>query len=206
MRRPRRARGGVVPAQVQKAMVPVDDVALAPATTERRQVRRGVSCQVSHGRQGAAAHAYVEGTASPRTLQDPPRRPILVASTSEMYGKSTDLPFREDSDLVLGPDDEGPLVLRLLEGDRRVPGARLLEERKPRASSQARPRPGRRTRRSWPRGRPHPRPPGLETRSGASLADSKSLASRPPSEMREGRRGQSRARPSPPLCEEAVRR
>jgi UDP-glucose 4-epimerase len=47
-----------------------------------------------------------------------------------MYGKSTDLPFREDSDLVLGPDDEGPLVLRLLEGDRRVPGARLLEERK----------------------------------------------------------------------------
>jgi UDP-glucose 4-epimerase len=28
---------------------------------------------------------------------------VLVASTSEVYGKSTDVPFREDADLVLGP-------------------------------------------------------------------------------------------------------
>ncbi len=28
---------------------------------------------------------------------------VLVASTSEVYGKSTDLPFREDGDLALGP-------------------------------------------------------------------------------------------------------
>ena len=28
---------------------------------------------------------------------------VVVASTSEVYGKSEDLPFREDSDLVLGP-------------------------------------------------------------------------------------------------------
>lgn len=28
---------------------------------------------------------------------------VLVASTSEVYGKSTDIPFREDADLVLGP-------------------------------------------------------------------------------------------------------
>jgi UDP-glucose 4-epimerase len=28
---------------------------------------------------------------------------VLVASTSEVYGKSDDVPFREDSDLVLGP-------------------------------------------------------------------------------------------------------
>jgi UDP-glucose 4-epimerase len=28
---------------------------------------------------------------------------VLVASTSEVYGKSTQLPFREDADLVLGP-------------------------------------------------------------------------------------------------------
>jgi UDP-glucose 4-epimerase len=28
---------------------------------------------------------------------------VVVASTSEVYGKSNDLPFREDSDLVLGP-------------------------------------------------------------------------------------------------------
>jgi UDP-glucose 4-epimerase len=28
---------------------------------------------------------------------------VVVASTSEVYGKSNDIPFREDSDLVLGP-------------------------------------------------------------------------------------------------------
>ncbi|MDQ3071153.1 MAG: GDP-mannose 4,6-dehydratase [Acidobacteriota bacterium] len=28
---------------------------------------------------------------------------VMVFSTSEVYGKSTDLPFREDSDLVMGP-------------------------------------------------------------------------------------------------------
>ncbi len=31
------------------------------------------------------------------------RRLVLIASTSEVYGKSLDLPFREDADLVLGP-------------------------------------------------------------------------------------------------------
>lgn len=35
------------------------------------------------------------------------RRPVLVASTSEVYGKSTALPFREDGDLVLGPTSKG---------------------------------------------------------------------------------------------------
>ena len=28
---------------------------------------------------------------------------VFIASTSEVYGKSTDVPFREDSDLVMGP-------------------------------------------------------------------------------------------------------
>lgn len=32
---------------------------------------------------------------------------VVVASTSEVYGKSTDFPFREDSDLVLGPPHMG---------------------------------------------------------------------------------------------------
>jgi UDP-glucose 4-epimerase len=35
------------------------------------------------------------------------RRPVIVASTSEVYGKSTALPFREDGDLVLGPPTKG---------------------------------------------------------------------------------------------------
>ena len=32
---------------------------------------------------------------------------VLTASTSEVYGKSTHIPFREDSDLVLGPTSKG---------------------------------------------------------------------------------------------------
>jgi nucleoside-diphosphate-sugar epimerase len=35
------------------------------------------------------------------------RRPVLIASTSEVYGKSTALPFREDGDLVMGSTDKG---------------------------------------------------------------------------------------------------
>jgi UDP-glucose 4-epimerase len=35
------------------------------------------------------------------------RKPVFVASTSEVYGKSADLPFREDGDLVMGPSVKG---------------------------------------------------------------------------------------------------
>jgi len=35
------------------------------------------------------------------------RARFLIASTSEVYGKSTELPFREDGDLVLGSTDKG---------------------------------------------------------------------------------------------------
>lgn len=31
------------------------------------------------------------------------RKPVVIASTSEVYGKSASTPFREDADLVLGP-------------------------------------------------------------------------------------------------------
>lgn len=35
------------------------------------------------------------------------QKPVFVASTSEVYGKSLALPFREDGDLVLGATDKG---------------------------------------------------------------------------------------------------
>jgi UDP-glucose 4-epimerase len=35
------------------------------------------------------------------------RRPVFVASTSEVYGKSADIPFREDGDIVMGATDRG---------------------------------------------------------------------------------------------------
>jgi UDP-glucose 4-epimerase len=41
------------------------------------------------------------------TLAHKKKRPILVASTSEVYGKSDRLPFREDGDLVLGATNKG---------------------------------------------------------------------------------------------------
>jgi UDP-glucose 4-epimerase len=34
------------------------------------------------------------------------RTPVLIVSTSEVYGKSAVLPFREDADLVLGPPEK----------------------------------------------------------------------------------------------------
>ena len=35
------------------------------------------------------------------------RKLVLLASTSEVYGKSLELPFREDADLVMGPTSKG---------------------------------------------------------------------------------------------------
>ena len=35
------------------------------------------------------------------------KRPVFIASTSEVYGKSNDLPFRETGDLVMGSTDKG---------------------------------------------------------------------------------------------------
>jgi UDP-glucose 4-epimerase len=35
------------------------------------------------------------------------KKPVVIASTSEVYGKSDKIPFREDADLVLGPTIKG---------------------------------------------------------------------------------------------------
>lgn len=35
------------------------------------------------------------------------KTPVLIASTSEVYGKSAEIPFREDGDLLLGPTTTG---------------------------------------------------------------------------------------------------
>jgi UDP-glucose 4-epimerase len=35
------------------------------------------------------------------------RKPVFLASTSEVYGKNTQVPFREEADLVLGPTTKG---------------------------------------------------------------------------------------------------
>ena len=38
---------------------------------------------------------------------DKKKKPVFIASTSEVYGKSRDLPFREDGDIVMGATTRG---------------------------------------------------------------------------------------------------
>ncbi len=40
------------------------------------------------------------------------RKPVFIASTSEVYGKSKQLPLREDGDLVMGPSTTGAGPMR----------------------------------------------------------------------------------------------
>src|SRR5271154_6876397 len=49
----------------------------------------------------------VNGTQSVLEAACRKRKLVFTASTSEVYGKSTNFPFREDADLVLGPTNKG---------------------------------------------------------------------------------------------------
>jgi len=49
----------------------------------------------------------VKGTEVVLALANKKRKPVLITSTSEVYGKSADTPFREDGDLVLGATSKG---------------------------------------------------------------------------------------------------
>ena len=49
----------------------------------------------------------VHGTEMVLKLANKKKKKVLVASTSEVYGKSEAVPFREDGDLVLGPTSKG---------------------------------------------------------------------------------------------------
>ncbi len=49
----------------------------------------------------------VHGTEVVLAQADRQKTPVFIASTSEVYGKSADLPYREDGDLTLGPTVKG---------------------------------------------------------------------------------------------------
>ncbi len=49
----------------------------------------------------------VDGTRYVLDAASKKRKLVLIASTSEVYGKNTNVPFREDADLVLGPTTKG---------------------------------------------------------------------------------------------------
>ncbi len=49
----------------------------------------------------------VRGTEVVLALANKKKKPVLLASTSEVYGLSTDVPFREDGSLVLGATTKG---------------------------------------------------------------------------------------------------
>jgi UDP-glucose 4-epimerase len=49
----------------------------------------------------------VHGTEMVLKLANKKKKKVLVASTSEVYGKNNVVPFREDADLVMGPTSKG---------------------------------------------------------------------------------------------------
>ncbi|HWX54661.1 MAG TPA: GDP-mannose 4,6-dehydratase [Verrucomicrobiae bacterium] len=49
----------------------------------------------------------IRGTEVVLELAAKKKKRVLIASTSEVYGKRTQVPFREDDDLILGPPDKG---------------------------------------------------------------------------------------------------
>ena len=49
----------------------------------------------------------VHGTEMVLKLANKKKKKVVVASTSEVYGKGAQVPFREDADLVLGPTSKG---------------------------------------------------------------------------------------------------
>ena len=49
----------------------------------------------------------VHGTEMVLKLANKKRKKVLLASTSEVYGKANTVPFREDDDLVMGPTSKG---------------------------------------------------------------------------------------------------
>jgi UDP-glucose 4-epimerase len=49
----------------------------------------------------------VHGTETVLKLANKKKKRVLLASTSEVYGKSAEFPFREDADLVMGPTTKG---------------------------------------------------------------------------------------------------
>ena len=74
---------------------------------------------------GEAVQNNIFGTEVVLSLAAKKLKPVLVASTSEVYGLSQQVPFREDGPLVLGATTKG-MELRLLKGHRRVPCPGLL--------------------------------------------------------------------------------
>jgi UDP-glucose 4-epimerase len=49
----------------------------------------------------------VHGTEMVLKLANKKKKKVIVASTSEVYGKSDDVPFHEDADIVMGPTSKG---------------------------------------------------------------------------------------------------
>ena len=49
----------------------------------------------------------VHGTEMVLKLANKKKKKVLIASTSEVYGKSNEVPFREDANLVMGPTTKG---------------------------------------------------------------------------------------------------
>jgi len=77
---------------------------LAAAVGVDLVVRSPILCS----RQIARAEVLVEAASTKKV-------PVLLSSTSEVYGKANDNRFSEEDDLLIGPPHQNPVGLRLLE-------------------------------------------------------------------------------------------
>jgi nucleoside-diphosphate-sugar epimerase len=87
----------------------MDDAALGPlvdACDTVFHLAAAVGVKLVVDRPIHTIHTNVHGTETVLSHASRGRKNVLVVSTSEVYGKSAALPFREDADLVLGPPDK----------------------------------------------------------------------------------------------------
>ena len=79
-----------------------------------------------HDRNQHLPHRTAAATSSAASIAAGRAVKFFLASTSEVYGKNPKPQWTEDDDLVFGPTHPAALVVRRVEGHRRVPGPGLL--------------------------------------------------------------------------------
>jgi UDP-glucose 4-epimerase len=87
----------------------MDDAAIAPLVEQADTVfhlAAAVGVRLVVDKPVHTIHTNVHGTETVLRHASRGRKNVLVVSTSEVYGKGTALPFREDADLVLGPPNK----------------------------------------------------------------------------------------------------
>ena len=71
----------------------------------------------------------IDGTAAVLEFASESGARVLLASTSEVYGKGSGLPYSEEDDVTYGPTSRTSMVIRNLKSRRRISGPRYAQSR-----------------------------------------------------------------------------